>query len=76
MYHDELTSTIEHLTQEGKGILAADESIGTIGKRFQAIHIENNEDNRHQYRLLLATTPDLEKYSQGEIGRASCRERV
>lgn len=67
MYHDELNSTMEHLTQEGKGILAADESIGTIGKRFESIHIENNEENRRDYRLLLATTPDLEKYTHGII---------
>ena len=67
MYHDELSSTIDQLTQEGKGILAADESIGTIGKRFESIHIENNEDNRRDYRLLLAQTPELEKYVHGVI---------
>ena len=67
MYHDELSSTIDQLTQEGKGILAADESIGTIGKRFESIHIENNEDNRRDYRLLLAQAPELEKYVHGVI---------
>ena len=67
MYHDELNTTMEHLTQEGKGILAADESVGTIGKRFESIHIENNEENRRDYRLLIATTPNLEKYTQGVI---------
>lgn len=61
MYHDELSSTMEHLVQEGKGILAADESVGTIGKRFEAIQVENTEENRRDYRLLLATTPKLEE---------------
>lgn len=67
MYYDELSATMEILIQEGKGILAADESSGTIGKRFDSIGIENSEDNRRDYRLLLATTPDLEKYINGVI---------
>ncbi len=41
MYYDELAATMEHLLQKGKGILAADESEGTIGKRFASIGIEN-----------------------------------
>ena len=40
----------------GKGILAADESTGTIGKRLASIGVENNEDERKKYRTLLATT--------------------
>ncbi len=40
----------------GKGILAADESTGTIGSRFSAISLENNEHNRQQYRQLLFTS--------------------
>ncbi|WP_419420214.1 class I fructose-bisphosphate aldolase [Legionella sp. D16C41] len=67
MYYEELADTIEQLTQEGKGILAADESNGTIGKRFASINVENTEDNRRNYRLLLANTPDLEKYISGVI---------
>ena len=67
MYYDELTHTIEHLLQDGKGILAADESNGTIGKRFATIGIENNAENRCKYRLLLATTPDLGSYINGVI---------
>ena len=55
------------MLQEGKGILAADESNGTIGKRFASIGIENTEDNRKAYRLLLATTPELEQYINGVI---------
>lgn len=67
MYYDELSTTMDHLLQEGKGILAADESTGTIGRRFASINIENNEENRRDYRLLLATTPDLEQYINGVI---------
>lgn len=67
MYYDELSATMEHLLQDGKGILAADESNGTIGKRFETIGIENTEDNRRAYRLLLATTADLEQYINGVI---------
>jgi fructose-bisphosphate aldolase class I len=67
MYYDELSTTMDHLLQDGKGILAADESNGTIGKRFATIGIENNETNRCNYRLLLATTPELENYINGVI---------
>ena len=67
MYYDELSTTMDHLLQDGKGILAADESNGTIGKRFESIGLENNESNRCQYRLLLATTPGLEEYINGVI---------
>lgn len=67
MYYDELSNTMDHLLQDGKGILAADESNGTIGKRFAAIGLENNAENRQNYRLLLATTPDLGDYINGVI---------
>lgn len=67
MHYDELSETMDQLLQEGKGFLAADESNGTIGKRFAAIGIENTEQNRRDYRLLLATTPELEQYIHGVI---------
>lgn len=67
MFYEELSSTMEQMLQEGKGILAADESNGTIGKRFASINTENTEQNRRDYRLLLATTPDLEQYINGVI---------
>lgn len=66
-YDDELLNTIEHLVQPGKGILAADESTSTIGKRFAAIGIENSENHRRDYRLLLASTDNLERYISGVI---------
>ncbi len=67
MYYDELSATMELLLQDGKGILAADESNGTIGKRFESIGLENTEENRRDYRLLLATTDELEHYINGVI---------
>ncbi|KTC86140.1 MULTISPECIES: class I fructose-bisphosphate aldolase [Legionella] len=67
MHYEELSVTMELLLQDGKGILAADESGGTIGKRFDSIGIENTEENRRDYRVLLATTPDLEQYVNGVI---------
>jgi len=51
----------------GKGILAADESTGTIGKRFAMINVDNTEENRRVYRELLFTTEGLEKYISGVI---------
>lgn len=67
MYYDELNATMDHLLQDGKGILAADESNGTIGKRFETIGLDNTEENRRDYRLLLATTGELEQYINGVI---------
>jgi len=67
MSYEELSATMEQMLHEDKGILAADESTSTIGKRFATINIENNEQNRRDYRLLLATTPDLEQYINGVI---------
>jgi fructose-bisphosphate aldolase class I len=67
MYYDELSATMEHMLQAGKGILAADESTGTIGKRFADIGLENTAQNRQDYRLLLATTRELGQYINGVI---------
>lgn len=66
-HHDELSKTIDCLSHPGKGILAADESTSTIGKRFNSIGIENTEENRRDYRLLLAETENLEQYISGVI---------
>ncbi len=66
-HHNELSKTIDCLSHPGKGILAADESTGTIGKRFDSIGIENSEENRRDYRLLLAETENLEQYISGVI---------
>jgi fructose-bisphosphate aldolase class I len=53
----ELRKTAEALVADGKGLLAADESTGTMGKRLTAISLENNENNRRKYRQLLFTAP-------------------
>ena len=56
-YAAELIATANAIVASGKGILAADESTGTIGKRFAPISVENNEENRRKYRQLLFTAP-------------------
>jgi fructose-bisphosphate aldolase class I len=55
------------LVAEGKGILAADESSGTIKKRFDSISVESTEDNRRAYRDLLFTTEGAEEFISGVI---------
>ena len=49
----ELVENARKIASTGKGILAADESTGTIGKRFEGINVENIEENRRKYRQLL-----------------------
>jgi fructose-bisphosphate aldolase class I len=63
----ELHETAKALVAEGKGILAADESDGTIKKRFDSIGVESTEDNRRAYRELLFTTEGVEEYISGVI---------
>ena len=63
----ELHETAAALVAEGKGILAADESTGTIKKRFDTIGVESTEENRRAYRNLLFTTPGAEEYISGVI---------
>jgi fructose-bisphosphate aldolase class I len=55
------------LVADDKGILAADESSGTIEKRFDTIKLESNEENRRAYRDMLFTTPGLEEFVSGVI---------
>ena len=66
-FRDELAATAAALAAPGTGLLAADESTGTIGKRFEAIGLENSEANRRAYRTLLATTPGLAEHISGVI---------
>ncbi len=65
--HDELAATIKKLTAPGKGILAADESMPTITKRFTAVGIESTDETRRAYRNLLFTAPDADRYLAGVI---------
>ncbi|XP_011139293.1 fructose-bisphosphate aldolase isoform X2 [Harpegnathos saltator] len=53
---EELRTIAQQIVAPGRGILAADESTATIGKRLQDINVENNEENRRAYRQLLFTT--------------------
>ena len=65
----ELAATARAIVAPGKGILAADESTGTIGKRFSNISVENVEENRRLYRQLLFTCDagEMVKYISGVI---------
>ena len=63
----ELEKTARALVAPGKGILAADESFGTIGKRFEAVGIESSEDSRRAYREMLFTTPNIGECLSGVI---------
>jgi fructose-bisphosphate aldolase, class I len=63
----QLEKTARELVAEGKGILAADESDGTIKKRFDSIGIESTEENRRAYRDLLFTTEGAEEFISGVI---------
>jgi len=63
----ELRTTAQAMVAPGKGILAADESTGTIKRRFDAIGVENTEENRRDYRELLFRTPGISQYLSGVI---------
>ncbi len=62
-----LENIAKKLVEKQKGILAADESFGSIENRFSEVGIESNEENRRAYRELLFSTPDIEKYLSGVI---------
>jgi fructose-bisphosphate aldolase class I len=63
----ELETVARAMVAKGKGILAADESSGTIKRRFDSIKIESNEDTRRAYREMLLTTKGLEEAISGVI---------
>ena len=67
MNFNQLRATAEAMVADNKGLLAADESTGTIGKRFDSIKVENTEDNRRAYRELLFRAKGLGKYISGII---------
>jgi fructose-bisphosphate aldolase class I len=62
-----LESVAKALVARGKGILAADESLPTIKKRFDKIGLTSTEETRRAYRELLFTTPDLGSFISGVI---------
>ncbi len=67
MKSNELEYTAQSLVAKGKGLLAADESLPTIQKRFTALNIESTEENRRAYRELLFTTAGIEDFISGVI---------
>ena len=64
---NDLAGVARALVAPGKGILAADESDGTIKKRFDSIDVESTEENRRAYRDLLFTTAGVEEQISGVI---------
>ena len=67
MAANELHETARAIVADHKGILAADESTGTIKKRFDSIDVESTEENRRFYRQLLFTAPGIEESIGGVI---------
>ena len=67
MKDQKMEKIVLQLVSPGKGILASDESFGTIKKRFEKLGIESTKETRRDYRELLYTTPGIEKYISGVI---------
>lgn len=63
----EIQETAEALVANGKGILAADESFGSIQKRFEPVGVVSNEENRRTYREIFFTTPGVSEFISGVI---------
>lgn len=63
----DLTTTAASMVAPGKGILAADESIGTMSKRLEAVGVPATAENRRAYRDMLVTTPGISEYISGVI---------
>lgn len=66
-HRDAMQAAIDDIVQPGRGILAADESLPTIAKRFKAIDVTSTEETRRQWRSLLVTAPGLGEYLSGII---------
>ena len=62
-----MRTTVKKIIAPGKGILAADESSGTIKKRFDSINLESTETTRRDYRELLFTAPGFADHISGVI---------
>ena len=67
MNRSELEANARAMVAPGRGILAADESTGTIKKRFDAIKAENTEENRRAYREMLFTATGIAEHISGVI---------
>ena len=81
MNKDQLVRTARAMVAPGKGILAADESTGTIAKRFAAIGVDSTQVTRRDYRQLLFSAEDaISRYISGvilfdETDQTDCRRR-
>jgi fructose-bisphosphate aldolase class I len=64
---DELIRTAKYIATPGKGILAADESTSTIGKRMTSINVENTEGTRQALREMLFTAPGTHQFLSGVL---------
>lgn len=64
---EQLVTTAQAMVAPGKGILAIDESTGTIAKRLKSVNVENTEEHRLDYRSMLLTTEGLGEYISGAI---------
>ena len=64
---EQLLETAAAMVAPGKGILAIDESTGTIQKRLDSVSVECTEENRRDYRDMLLTTPDIGENISGAI---------
>jgi len=71
----ELNKVAQAMTAPGKGILAADESTGTIKKRFDAINTECTEDSRRDYREMLFRSAEGMRRSRSRRPRQSALSR-
>lgn len=67
MNSSELATIAQQMVADHRGLLAADESTGTIEKRLQAVEVGSTEETRRAYRELLFATPGMEKYISGVI---------
>lgn len=66
-FEDQLKSNVQAMMATGKGLLAADESSATAAKRFEAVGVENSEENRRLYRQLLLAAEGNEAFLSGVI---------
>lgn len=62
-----LYETVAAMMASGKGILAADESDSTAGKRLEMVHLPNEPENRQDFREILFAAPGIEEYLSGVI---------
>src|SRR5262245_62258081 len=67
MSTNRLEETVQALLAPGKGILAADETVGTISKRFESLGIVSTEESQRTYRELLFSPPGLFEFISGVI---------